>query len=76
MSYFGTMMVHMGDADGARCRPRDRARNNSLLQIIKTAPASPSSPSIFLMAMKDRVWAFGDCAISPNPTPSGSPTSP
>ena len=71
VSYFGTMMVHMGDADGMVSGASHTTAHTIVpsFQIIKTAPGVSVVSSIFLMAMKDRVWAFGDCAVNPNPTP-------
>ena len=70
VSYFGTMMVHMGDADGMVSGAAHTTAHTIVpsFQIIKTAPGVSVVSSIFLMAMKDRVWAFGDCAVNPNPT--------
>ena len=71
VSYFGTMMVHMGDADGMVSGAAHTTAHTIVpsFQIIKTAPGVSVVSSIFLMAMKDRVWAFGDCAVNPTPTP-------
>lgn len=71
VSYFGTMMVHMGDADGMVSGAAHTTAHTIVpsFQIIKTAPGVSIVSSIFLMLMKDRVWAFGDCAVNPNPTP-------
>ena len=71
VSYFGTMMVHMGDADGMVSGAAHTTAHTIVpsFQIIKTAPGVSVVSSVFLMAMKDRVWAFGDCAVNPNPTP-------
>ena len=70
VSYFGTMMVHMGDADGMVSGAAHTTAHTIVpsFQIIKTATGVSVVSSIFLMAMKDRVWAFGDCAVNPNPT--------
>ena len=71
VSYFGTMMVHMGDAEGMVSGAAHTTAHTIVpsFQIIKTAPGVSIVSSIFLMLMKDRVWAFGDCAVNPNPTP-------
>ncbi|WP_022867567.1 phosphate acetyltransferase [Schaalia vaccimaxillae] len=71
VSYFGTMMVHMGDADGMVSGAAHTTAHTIVpsFQIIKTAPGVSIVSSVFLMLMKDRVWAFGDCAVNPNPTP-------
>mgnify|MGYP001744449717 FL=1 len=37
-------------------------------QIIKTVPGASVVSSIFLMVLRGRLWAFGDCAVNPNPT--------
>ncbi len=71
VSYFGTMMVHMGDADGMVSGAIHTTAHTIVpsFQIIKTAPGVSIVSSTFLMLMKDRVWAVGDCAVNPNPTP-------
>lgn len=71
VSYFGTMMVHMGDADGMVSGAAHTTAHTIVpsFQIIKTAPGVSIVSSVFLMLMKDRVWVFGDCAVNPNPTP-------
>ena len=37
-------------------------------EFIKTKPGFSVVSSVFLMCLKDRVLAFGDCAVNPNPT--------
>lgn len=71
VSYFGTMMVHMGDADGMVSGAAHTTAHTIVpsFQIIKTAPGVSIVSSVFLMLMKDRVWVFGDCAVNPDPTP-------
>ncbi len=71
VSYFGTMMVHMGDADGMVSGAAHTTAHTIVpsFQIIKTAPGVAVVSSIFLLLLKDRVWAFGDCAVNTNPTP-------
>lgn len=71
VSYFATLMVHMGDADGMVSGAAHTTAHTIVpsFQIIKTAPGVSIVSSIFLMLMKDQVWAFGDCAVNPNPTP-------
>jgi len=69
-SYFGTMMVYKGDADGMV----SGAVNTTLhtirpaLQFIKTKPGISLVSSVFFMCLPDRVSVFGDCAVNPNPT--------
>ncbi|MBS1502347.1 MAG: phosphate acetyltransferase, partial [Bacteroidetes bacterium] len=70
VSYFGTMMVYMGHADGMV----SGAVNTTLhtirpaLQFIKTKPGISVVSSVFFMCLPDRVSVFGDCAVNPNPT--------
>ncbi|OEX94009.1 phosphate acetyltransferase [Corynebacterium sp. BCW_4722] len=70
VSYFGTMMVHKGIADGMVSGAAHTTAHTikPSFQIIKTAPGASVVSSIFLMVMQDRLWAFGDCAVNPNPT--------
>ena len=70
ISYFATMMVHKGLADGMVSGAAHTTAHTikPSFQIIKTAPGASVVSSIFLMVMRDRLWAFGDCAVNPNPT--------
>lgn len=70
VSYFATMMVHLGDADGmvSGASHPTSATLKPAFQIVKTAPGSSLVSSVFLMVLPGRVWAFGDCAVNPNPT--------
>ncbi|MCP4114430.1 MAG: phosphate acetyltransferase [Desulfobacteraceae bacterium] len=69
-TYFGTMMVQKGDADGMVSGSINTTAHTIRpgFQIIKTRPDSSIVSSVFLMCLKDRVLVFGDCAINPNPT--------
>ncbi|MDR2253295.1 MAG: phosphate acetyltransferase [Bifidobacteriaceae bacterium] len=71
-TYFATMMVHAGLADGmvsgAIHTTADTIR--PAFEVIKTRPGAAVVSSVFLMAMADRVLVFGDCAVNPNPTPA------
>ena len=71
VSYFATMMVHKGLADGMVSGAAHTTAHTikPSFQIIKTAPGSSVVSSIFLMVMDGVLWAFGDCAVNPNPTP-------
>lgn len=71
VSYFATMMVHMNDADGMVSGAAHTTAHTIVpsFQIIKTKPGTSTVSSIFLMLMKDRVYAYGDCAVNTNPTP-------
>ena len=69
VSYFGTMMVQTGRADGmvsgAVHTTGDTIR--PALQIIRTLPDVSLVSSVFLMCLADRVLVYGDCAVNPNP---------
>lgn len=70
ISYFGTMMVHRGMADGMVSGAANTTAHTikPSFQIIKTTPDTSVVSSIFLMILRGRLWAFGDCAVNPNPT--------
>ena len=69
VSYFGTMMVHKGLADGMVSGAAHTTQHTikPALQFIKTKPGVSVVSSIFFMCLDDRVSVFGDCAINPNP---------
>ena len=68
--FFGTMMVHLGDADGLVSGAVHTTRHTITpsFQIIKTKPGISLVSSIFFMCLPDRVLVYGDCAVNPNPT--------
>jgi phosphate acetyltransferase len=70
VSYFGTLMVHLGLADGMVSGARHTTAHTirPAFEIIKTRPGVSVVSSIFLMALADRVLAYGDCAVIPEPT--------
>lgn len=70
VSCFATMMVHKGLADGMVSGAAHTTAHTikPSFQIIKTVPGASVVSSIFLMVMRGRLWAFGDCAVNPNPT--------
>ena len=75
-TYFGTMMVKLGDADGmvagAVVSTADVWR--PVLQVIKTRPGIKVASSCFLMETpatqygENGVFIFADCALNPEPT--------
>lgn len=69
VSYFGTMMVYKGDADGMVSGAVHTTQHTirPALQFIKTKPGSKVVSSVFFMCLEDRVLVYGDCAINPNP---------
>lgn len=70
VSYFGTMMVYKGIADGMVSGAAHTTQHTikPALQFVKTKPGFSVVSSIFFMCLEDRVSVFGDCAINPNPT--------
>jgi phosphate acetyltransferase len=69
-SYFGTMMVYKGDADGMVSGAVNTTQHTirPALQFVKTKPGIATVSSVFFMCLPDRVTVFGDCAVNPNPT--------
>ncbi|WP_374007938.1 phosphate acetyltransferase [Leifsonia sp. LS-T14] len=69
-SYFGTMMVHLGIADGMVSGAAHTTAHTirPAFEIIKTTPGVSVVSSVFLMALADRVLVYGDCAVIPDPT--------
>jgi phosphate acetyltransferase len=70
VSYFGTMMVYKGHADGMVSGATHTTQHTirPALQFIKTRPGISTVSSVFFMCLADRVSVFGDCAVNPNPT--------
>lgn len=69
-SYFGTMMVHQGLADGMVSGATHTTANTirPALEFVKTKPGTKVVSGSFLMCMPDDVLVFADCAVNPNPT--------
>ncbi|MDA7565915.1 phosphate acetyltransferase [Pontimonas sp.] len=70
VSYFGTMMVHLGLVDGMVSGAAHTTAHTITpsFEIIKTAPGVSIVSSVFLMCLADRVLVYGDCAIVPDPS--------
>ncbi|MGZ5254147.1 MAG: phosphate acetyltransferase [Flavitalea sp.] len=70
VSYFGTMMVFKGLADGMVSGAIHTTQHTirPALQFVKTKPGISMVSSVFFMCLPDRVSVFGDCAVNPNPT--------
>ncbi|MCW3492085.1 phosphate acetyltransferase [Microbacterium sp. SSM24] len=70
VSYFGTLMVHLGLADGMVSGAAHTTAHTirPAFEIIKTRPGVSVVSSVFLMALADRVLVYGDCAVIPDPT--------
>jgi phosphate acetyltransferase len=70
VSYFGTMMVHLGLADGMVSGAANTTAHTirPALEFVKTKPGVSTVSSVFLMCLADRVLVYGDCAVVPDPT--------
>lgn len=70
VSYFGTMLVQLGIADGMVSGAAHTTAHTITpsFEFIKTKPGVSSVSSVFLMALEDRVLVYGDCAVIPEPT--------
>jgi len=68
-TYFGTMMVHLGEADGmvsgAAHTTGDTIR--PAFEFVKSRPGVSVVSSVFFMCLSDRVLVYGDCAVNPKP---------
>jgi phosphate acetyltransferase len=71
-SYFGTMMVHRGEADGMVSGAIHTTSHTirPAFEFIKTKPGVTLVSSVFFMCLEDRVLVYGDCAVNPNPSAS------
>jgi phosphate acetyltransferase len=69
-SYFGTMMVHLGLADGMVSGSITTTAQTirPALEVVRTQPDVSVVSSVFLMCLADRVLVYGDCAVNPDPT--------
>ncbi|MFW0786635.1 phosphate acetyltransferase [Gordonia sp. CPCC 206044] len=70
VSYFGTMMVHTGKADGMVSGAVHTTAHTirPSFEIIKTQPGVSTVSSVFFMCLSDKVLTYGDCAVVPDPT--------
>ncbi|MDX2228433.1 MAG: phosphate acetyltransferase [Leptolyngbyaceae cyanobacterium bins.349] len=71
VSYFGTMMVYKGVADGMVSGALHTTAHTirPALEFIRPVPGCSIVSSVFLMCLDDRVLVYGDCAVNPNPNP-------
>ncbi|MFG3253102.1 phosphate acetyltransferase [Streptomyces sp. NPDC048172] len=69
VSYFGTLMVGEGLADGmvSGAVHSTAATVRPAFEIIKTKPDAEIVSSVFFMCLADRVLVYGDCAVVPDP---------
>ncbi|MGB3410651.1 MAG: phosphate acetyltransferase [Microthrixaceae bacterium] len=70
VSYFGTMMVYSGYADGMVSGAAHSTAHTVTpsFEIIKTTVGTQVVSSVFFMCLADRVLVYGDCAVIPDPT--------
>lgn len=68
-NFFGTLMVHHGHVDGmvSGSIHSTAATIKPALEIIRARHPSTPVSSLFFMCLWDRVLAYGDCAINPDP---------
>ncbi len=68
-TYFGTMLVHMNEADGLVSGATHTTAETirPALQIIKTKEEYHKVSSFFFMQLKDKIFIFADCAVIINP---------
>jgi phosphate acetyltransferase len=69
-SYFGTLMVALGMADGMVSGATHTTAETirPAFELIKARPGVSIVSSVFFMCLADRVLVYGDCAINPVPT--------
>jgi phosphate acetyltransferase len=70
VSYFGTMLVHQGRADGMVSGAAHTTAHTirPALEFIRTREGVSVVSSVFLMCLEDRVLVYGDCAVNPRPS--------
>ncbi|GAA2399823.1 phosphate acetyltransferase [Streptomyces glaucosporus] len=69
VSYFGTLMVQEGLADGmvSGAAHSTAATLRPAFEIIRTRPDAALVSSVFFMCLAERVLVYGDCAVNPDP---------
>ncbi len=70
VSYFGTMMVELGLADGMVSGAVHTTAHTirPALEVVKTVPGVSVVSSVFFMCLENQVLVYGDCAVNPDPT--------
>jgi phosphate acetyltransferase len=70
VSYFGTMMVELGLADGMVSGAAHTTAHTirPAFEIVRTVPGVSVVSSVFFMCLQDQVLVYGDCAVNPDPT--------
>ncbi|MGK5449066.1 phosphate acetyltransferase [Streptomyces radiopugnans] len=69
VSYFGTLMVQEGLADGmvSGAAHSTAATLRPAFEIIRTKPDAEIVSSVFFMCLAEKVLVYGDCAVNPDP---------
>ncbi|HMQ29991.1 MAG TPA: phosphate acetyltransferase [Chloroflexaceae bacterium] len=69
VSFYGTMMVKVGHADGMVSGAVHTTAHTirPAFQFVKTKPGIRVVSSVFFMCLEDRVLVYGDCAVNPRP---------
>ena len=72
VSYFGTMMVELGLADGMVSGAAHTTAHTirPALEFVRTVPDVSVVSSVFFMCLRHQVLVYGDCAVNPDPTAS------
>jgi phosphate acetyltransferase len=70
VSYFGTLMVELGLADGMVSGAVNTTAHTirPALELIRTPPDVSVVSSVFFMCLRNQVLVYGDCAVNPDPT--------
>ena len=70
VSYFGTMMVELGLADGMVSGAAHTTAHTirPALEVVRTMPDVSVVSSVFFMCLRHQVLVYGDCAVNPDPT--------
>ena len=69
VSYFGTLMVVLGLADGmvSGAAHTTAGTIRPAFELVKARTGVSVISSVFFMCLRDRVLVYGDCAVNPNP---------
>jgi phosphate acetyltransferase len=69
VTYFGTLMVLAGEADGMVSGAAHTTGETirPAFEVIKARKGVSVVSSVFLMCLPDRVLVYGDCAVNPKP---------
>ena len=71
VSYFGTLMVELGQADGMVSGAVHTTAHTirPALEVVRTVPGVSVVSSVFFMCLEHQVLVYGDCAVNPDPDP-------